>query len=209
MENRGFAIFDEIYYSMLPCYKSVKIVLDKIMALMMILVLSPVLLLISILLWFMGSDAIFIQSRIGLLGNSFSLYKFKTMLDAEKITEKDRITPLGNFLRRSSLDELPQLWNILKGDMSFIGPRPLLEEYLPLYSEAHQKRHWVMPGVTGLAQVNGRNNLSWQEKFDQDVYYQENISLWLDIKILFLTFKYFLKGSEGNHPASKFVGYNN
>ena len=170
--------------------------------------LSPIFIIISIGLLVSGNGVFFVQQRIGLLDRPFILYKFKTMNDDLAKDEKDRITAFGRFLRKSSLDELPQLWNILKEDMSFIGPRPLLEEYLPLYSDKHKKRHWVMPGVTGLAQVKGRNDLSWEEKFDEDVYYQENMSAWLDLKVLFLTVSYFLKGSQGNYPAEKFVGYN-
>ena len=192
---------------MLPCYKSVKMVLDKIIALVLIVLLSPVFIIIIFSLWLSGHGVFFAQQRIGLLEQTFTLYKFKTMDDHISKNEIDRITPIGKILRRFSLDELPQLWNIIKEDMSFIGPRPLLEEYLPLYSDLHSKRHWVMPGITGLAQVKGRNNLSWSEKFDADVYYQEHMSFWLDIKIIFMTINYFIKGSKGNHPASKFVGY--
>ncbi len=192
---------------MLPCYKSVKIVLDKILALVLIVVLSPVFCIIALILLFSGNGVFYTQQRIGLLERPFKLYKFKTMSDSLEANEQSRITSVGKVLRKYSLDELPQLWNILKEDMSFIGPRPLLIEYLPLYSEQHKLRHWVMPGITGLAQVKGKNNLSWKDKFDSDIYYQQNMSFWLDLKVLFLTLAYFLKSNEGSQPAQKFTGY--
>lgn len=192
---------------MLPCYKSIKIVLDKIFALVLAIILAPVFMLIILILVFTGNDVFFSQIRIGFLGRSFVLYKFKTMHDAKGVSDSLRITRFGHFLRKTSLDELPQLWNILKGEMSFIGPRPLLVEYLPLYSDHHQKRHWVIPGITGLAQINGRNNLSWTEKFDLDVDYQENINFWTDLKVSIKTIINLFEGSKGTHIVEKFSGY--
>jgi len=140
----------------------------------------------------LGSPAFFRQTRPGLDGRPFNMVKFRTMTDArgangELLPDADRLTPFGRFLRASSLDELPELWNVLKGDMSLVGPRPLLMDYLPLYSAEQSRRHEVRPGITGWAQINGRNALSWDEKFKLDVWYVDNQSLWLDIKILWLT----------------------
>lgn len=139
-----------------------------------------------------GSPIFFSQLRPGKNGKPFRMVKFRTMTDGRDIhgdllSDKDRLVPFGAFLRSTSLDELPELWNVLKGDMSLVGPRPLLMEYLPLYNERQAKRHLVRPGVTGWAQINGRNALSWDEKFELDVWYVENRTIWLDIKILFLT----------------------
>ena len=145
----------------------------------------------------LGSPVIFKQERPGLNEKKFTLYKFRTMTDerdenGELLPNHIRLTKFGKFLRSTSLDELPELFNILKGDMSFIGPRPLLVEYLPLYNEHQKKRHNVRPGLSGLAQVNGRNELTWEEKFDYDVKYVENVSFLLDIKLIFKTiFKVF------------------
>lgn len=140
----------------------------------------------------LGSPAFFRQTRPGMRGRPFNMVKFRTMTDArgvngELLPDADRLTPFGRFLRASSLDELPELWNVLKGDMSLVGPRPLLMDYLPLYSTEQSRRHEVRPGITGWAQINGRNALSWDEKFKLDVWYVDNRSLWLDIKILWLT----------------------
>ena len=140
----------------------------------------------------LGSPAFFRQTRPGMHGRPFKMVKFRTMTDArgadgELLPDADRLTPFGRFLRASSLDELPELWNVLKGDMSLVGPRPLLMDYLPLYSTEQSRRHEVRPGITGWAQINGRNALSWDEKFKLDVWYVDNRSLWLDIKILRLT----------------------
>lgn len=142
----------------------------------------------------LGSSIFFIQKRPGLNGIVFEMIKFRTMKDASDeqghlLPDSDRLTPFGERLRASSLDELPGFWNVLKGDMSLVGPRPLLVEYLPLYSKEQAKRHNVRPGITGWAQVNGRNAISWEEKFKYDVWYVENQSFWLDIKILLLTVK--------------------
>lgn len=140
----------------------------------------------------LGSPVFFCQLRPGLHGLPFRMIKFRTMTDArgadgELLPDAGRLTSFGRFLRASSLDELPELWNVLKGDMSLVGPRPLLMDYLPLYSAEQSRRHEVRPGVTGWAQINGRNALSWDEKFKLDVWYVDNRSLWLDIKILWLT----------------------
>ena len=142
----------------------------------------------------LGSPAFFRQVRPGMHGQPFEMVKFRTMTDARGadgalLPDADRLTPFGRFLRASSLDELPELWNVLKGDMSLVGPRPLLMEYLPLYSPEQARRHEVRPGITGWAQVNGRNAISWEDKFKLDVWYVDHCSLWLDIKILWLTVK--------------------
>lgn len=160
-----------------------------------LLVLLPVIVIVA---WKirknLGSPVLFKQVRPGKDGNPFEMVKFRTMRDAvdaegEPLPDSERLTPLGNWLRSTSLDELPELWNVLKGDMSLVGPRPLLMEYLPLYNPEQYRRHEVRPGVTGWAQVNGRNAISWEEKFKLDVWYVDNRSFWLDLKIVFLTVK--------------------
>src|SRR5690554_809527 len=172
--------------------------MDIILSLIALIVLSPILLIVALLVRIkLGSPVIFKQERPGLNEKKFTLYKFRTMTDerdenGELLPNHIRLTKFGKFLRSTSLDELPELFNILKGDMSFIGPRPLLVEYLPLYNEHQKKRHNVRPGLSGLAQVNGRNELTWEEKFDYDVKYVENVSFLLDIKLIFKTiFKVF------------------
>ena len=195
-----------------------KRVIDIVVAFLMLLILSPVLILVAVLVKKkLGSPVLFNQTRTGINGTSFEIFKFRTMLDANgddglPLPDAQRMTKFGSFLRASSLDELPGLWNVLRGDMSLVGPRPLLPEYLPLYSPEENRRHEVRPGVTGWAQVNGRNSLSWQEKFKLDVWYVENRSLWLDIKILFLTIKKVIAregiGAEGEVTMSKFTGKN-
>jgi len=166
----------------------------------------------------LGSPVFFRQTRPGKDGRPFQMVKFRTMLDAvnnngEPLPDDQRMTPFGNFLRSSSLDELPGLWNVLRGDMSLVGPRPLLMEYLPLYSKEQYRRHEVRPGVTGWAQVNGRNAISWEEKFKLDVWYVDNQSLWLDMKILFLTVKKVLVkdgiSADGEVTMSRFTGTSN
>ena len=163
----------------------------------------------------LGSPVLFRQVRPGKNGEAFEMIKFRTMRYAvdsagNLLPDSDRITPFGSFLRSSSLDELPELWNVLKGDMSLVGPRPLLMEYLPLYSEDQRRRHEVCPGVTGWAQINGRNALSWDDKFKLDVWYVDNRSFWLDLKILFLTIKKVIIkdgiSAEGEVTMSKFTG---
>lgn len=163
----------------------------------------------------LGSPIIFKQERPGLYGQLFLLYKFRTMTDKKDTTgqllpDALRLTPLGRFLRKYSLDEYPQLWNVIRGDLSLVGPRPLLVEYLPLYTKEQALRHEVKPGITGWAQVNGRNSLSWEEKFKLDVWYVRNHSIYLDIKILFLTvYKVFISdgiNQPGNATMESFKG---
>jgi sugar transferase EpsL len=175
---------------------------DFCCSLILIVIFFLVMIIVAVLVRFrIGSPILFIQKRPGLYGKPFLLYKFRTMT-AEKdssgqlLPDHLRLTKLGKFLRKYSLDELPQLINVLKGDLSLVGPRPLLWKYLPLYSEEQKKRHNVRPGITGWAQVNGRNAISWDEKFKLDLWYVENYSIFLDIKILFLTVYKVLK-SEG------------
>lgn len=170
-----------------------KRLLDIVGALLGLLLLFPVFLGITLAVRRrMGPPALFSQLRAGLGGRPFRLYKFRSMTDARDgdgslLPDADRLTPLGVFLRRTSLDELPQLWNVLCGAMSLVGPRPLLLEYVPLYDERQRKRLSVRPGITGWAQINGRNALTWEEKFELDVWYVEHRSLWLDLKILAAT----------------------
>ena len=174
-------------------YKAIKHSLDRILAILFLIGTSPLLAIIAFLLWIQNNGSpFFSQTRPGKHGKLFTIYKLKTMRDTrddsvDLLTDNLRITPLGKIIRRLSLDELPQLWNILKGDMSFVGPRPLLPEYLPLYSEQQQKRHLAKPGITGWAQVNGRNAISWKQKFEYDLWYIQHQSFILDIKILGMT----------------------
>ncbi|WP_341659350.1 sugar transferase [Vibrio sp.] len=168
---------------------------DSIIALMGLIILAPLLIAIAFKIRSnLGSPILYKQVRPGLNGKPFRMYKFRTMRDAidrngKMLPDSERITPLGSKLRNSSLDELPELWNILKGEMSLVGPRPLLMQYLPLYNSEQRRRHEAMPGITGWAQINGRNAISWEEKFKLDVWYVENRTFWLDIKIIFLTIK--------------------
>ena len=163
---------------------------DVIVSLFLLILFAPILCLVALLVRiFLGSPVIFYQTRPGMNGKLFRIYKFRTMLSSKDLEDKYRMTRFGSMLRDSSCDELPGLWNVLKGDMSLVGPRPLLPEYLPLYSDEQARRHEVRPGITGLAQVNGRNAISWEQKFEYDVQYVDNQSLFLDIKILFLTVK--------------------
>lgn len=173
-----------------------KRLIDFLIALIALLVLSPLLLLIIILLYFanQGAGVFFIQKRPGKKAKIIKVFKFKTMTDKKDdkgnlLPDADRLTKIGKFVRSTSIDELPQLLNVLKGEMALIGPRPLLVQYLPLYNKKQARRHEVRPGITGWAQVNGRNAISWQQKFEYDVWYVDNCSLWLDLKILFLTIK--------------------
>lgn len=168
---------------------------DIVAALLALVLLAPLMLVVALLIRLkLGSPILFRQTRPGRHGQPFEMIKFRTMLDAvdragKPLPDAARLTPLGQRLRASSLDELPELWNVLKGDMSLVGPRPLLMEYLPLYSPRQARRHEVRPGVTGWAQVNGRNALSWEQKFELDVWYVDNRSLWLDMRIVLLTVK--------------------
>lgn len=194
----------------------IKRTLDFILALMALIVFSPVLLVVWCLVRIkLGSPAIFKQERPGLNEKVFRLYKFRTMTNArdengELLPDEVRLTKFGKILRSTSLDELPELWNIVKGDMSIVGPRPLLVRYLPLYNERQKHRHDVRPGFTGLAQVNGRNSISWEEKFEWDVKYVENISFWGDVKIILNTVKVVLKrdgiSSETSVTMEEFSG---
>ncbi len=171
-----------------------KRIVDLLITLPLVIVAAPLMLVISFFIrWKLGTPILFKQQRPGLNGKPFQLYKFRSMSNEKDQTgqllpDQQRITPFGMFLRRYSLDELPQLFNVIKGDVSLVGPRPLLMEYLPLYSERQAKRHLVKPGITGWAQVNGRNAITWEEKFELDVWYVENRSLLLDLRILLLTF---------------------
>ena len=172
-----------------------KRIFDVLAALGGLLLLAPVLLIVALLIRVnLGSPVLFRQTRPGLHGKPFEMIKFRSMLDAydddgQPLPNEQRLTRFGKLLRSTSLDELPELWNVLKGDMSLVGPRPLLVEYLPLYNEHQARRHEMRPGVTGWAQVNGRNAISWEQKFDYDVWYVDNHSLLLDLKILLLTVK--------------------
>lgn len=163
--------------------------MDRCLAIVMLLLLAPLLLVIAVLVWVkLDRKIIFSQERVGLHEKIFKIYKFKTMTDerdaeGQLLPDNERLHPFGNTLRKLSLDELPQLINVIKGDMNFIGPRPLLKEYLAFYSEEEKKRHDTKPGLSGWAQVNGRNSISWQEKFQLDLYYVENQSLKLDMRI--------------------------
>lgn len=175
---------------------------DKFVAVIVLILSSPVLLTAIVLLAIANKGNVwFLQPRPGKGGKIFKVVKFKTMTDEKDaagnlLPDDKRLTAIGNFVRKTSMDELPQLINVLKGDMSLVGPRPLLVEYLPLYNEKQQRRHMVTPGITGWAQVNGRNAISWQQKFELDVWYVDHISFILDIKILFLTVKKVFK-AEG------------
>jgi sugar transferase EpsL len=168
---------------------------DLLLIFLSLPLMFPIYLFIALLVLIrLDSPVLFRQSRPGLNGNVFDMIKFRTMTNEHDangvlLPDRDRLTKFGKFLRSTSLDELPSLWSVLKGDMSLVGPRPLLVEYLPLYSERQARRHEVKPGVTGWAQVNGRNAISWEEKFDLDVWYVDNQSIWLDIKILWMTVK--------------------
>lgn len=189
---------------------------DFIVALLVLIVFAPVLLvLVYLVRKHLGAPVFFTQDRPGLNGKVFKMVKFRTMNSAcdtsgKLLPDEQRLTRLGRFLRATSLDELPELWNVLKGEMSLVGPRPLLVEYLPLYSAEQGRRHDVRPGITGWAQVNGRNAISWEQKFKLDVWYVENRSFWLDIRILFLTVKKVLIrdgiSQQGEATMSRFTG---
>ncbi|HRH33918.1 MAG TPA: sugar transferase [Catalimonadaceae bacterium] len=194
----------------------IKPLIDKTVAFTVLLLASPVLLLMTILLWFANDGKpFFYQRRPGKHGRIFSILKFKTMNDkrgpdGELLSDAERLTPVGSFVRKTSLDELPQLVNVLKGDMSLIGPRPLLIEYLPRYNQRQARRHEVRPGITGWAQVNGRNRLDWPTRFEMDVWYVEHLSFWLDIKIVWMTIHKVFRAADINSTTSatmeKFMG---
>jgi lipopolysaccharide/colanic/teichoic acid biosynthesis glycosyltransferase len=196
----------------------IKRVFDLFVVLASAVVWIPVAALVALLVRYkIGSPVLFVQQRPGLHGKPFLIYKFRTMTNAvdahgEPLPDAQRLTPFGRFLRSTSLDELPELWNILKGDMSLVGPRPLLMEYLPLYSPEQARRHDVRPGLTGWAQVNGRNAVTWAEKFRYDVWYVDHQSLALDVRILLLTVRAVLwrQGitGEGEATVGRFTGNN-
>lgn len=193
-----------------------KRIFDLIIVLGVLPVLLPLILILYCLIYKkIGAPVFFKQIRPGLDGQPFKMIKFRTMTNAcdtngTLLSDAERLTRFGKFLRSSSLDELPELWNVIKGDMSLVGPRPLLMEYLPLYTSEQARRHQMRPGITGWAQVNGRNALSWEKKFKLDVWYVDNQSLWLDIKILFLTLKKVIKrdgiSAEGSATMPYFRG---
>lgn len=200
-------------------YKIVfKKLIDKIAAFVVLFLVLPVLVVCSVLLWFTNQGTpFFLQKRPGLNGKVFAILKFKTMSDAKDangqlLPDAMRLTRIGAIIRKTSLDELPQLWNVLKGDMGLIGPRPLLVEYLPLYNEKQKRRHEVRPGITGWAQVNGRNAISWKQKFEYDVWYVDNCSFALDMKILWMTVQKVFRregiSQEGQATVEKFNGHN-
>lgn len=193
-----------------------KRIIDITIASTALILLSPVYLIVAHKVKKnLGSPVLFRQVRPGLHGKPFEMIKFRTMkdaLDAEgnPLPDSERLTPFGKMLRATSLDEMPELWNVIKGDMSIVGPRPLLMEYLPLYNQEQAKRHNVRPGITGYAQVNGRNAISWEKKFELDTWYVENQSLWLDFKIMLRTIKKVIAkddiSAEGEATMSKFTG---
>ena len=194
----------------------IKRILDITIASTALILLSPVYLIVAHKVKKnLGSPVLFRQVRPGLHGKPFEMIKFRTMKDAldadgNPLPDSERLTPFGKMLRATSLDEMPELWNVIKGDMSIVGPRPLLMEYLPLYNEQQAKRHNVRPGITGYAQVNGRNAISWEKKFELDTWYVENQSLWLDFKIMLKTIKKVIAkddiSAEGEATMSKFTG---
>jgi lipopolysaccharide/colanic/teichoic acid biosynthesis glycosyltransferase len=196
--------------------KFIKRLIDISGACIGLILFAPMIFIIGILIRFtMGSPVIFSQVRPGLHGRPFKMYKFRTMNEARDregnlLPDEQRLTALGNFLRSTSLDELPELWNVLKGEMSLVGPRPLLMEYLDLYTPEQARRHEVKPGVTGWAQINGRNSLSWEEKFKMDVWYVDHWNILLDFKIIFMTFLKVVKrdgiSAQGHATMPKFMG---
>lgn len=193
-----------------------KLLFDKTLALLLIILFLPIYIIVSLLIWLkMGKPILFKQLRPGKDEKIFGIYKFRTMTNEVDengvlLPDEKRLIGVGKFIRSTSLDELPQLFNVLRGEMSFVGPRPLLVEYLPLYSERQKKRHDVLPGITGWAQVNGRNAISWAQKFEYDVWYVENQSFFLDMKILWMTFLKVIKRSDISSNSSatmeKFTG---
>lgn len=196
----------------------IKPLIDRLGALILLILLSPLILFTAILIALtLGTPIVFAQKRPGLQGKIFTIYKFRSMSDerdsgGELLSDAARLKGVGKIVRSLSLDELPQLWNVLRGEMSFVGPRPLLVDYLELYNDEQKQRHNVKPGITGWAQVNGRNAISWEKKFRYDVEYTRKISFWFDLKIIFLTIlKVFKKegiSQEGNVTMDKFNGTN-
>ncbi|MDB1921728.1 sugar transferase [Clostridium tertium] len=198
--------------------KIIKRLIDIIISISGLVILSPIILILIILVYFkLGYPVFFVQERVGKNNKVFKMIKFRTMKDdkdkkGQLLSDEERLTSFGKKLRSLSLDELPELINILKGDMSIVGPRPLLKEYLPIYNKEQLRRHNVLPGLTGWAQINGRNAISWTEKFKLDVWYVDNWSLLLDVKIFFLTIFKVLKregiSQDGNATMEKFNGKN-
>jgi sugar transferase EpsL len=201
---------------MLPGTSPSKRALDLVLTLLSLVILLPVGLLIALLVWlFLGSPVMFRQARPGYRGRPFITYKFRTMTDrrgpdGQLLPDAERLTPFGRLLRSTSLDDLPQLYNVLRGEMSLVGPRPLLMRYLERYTPEQMRRHEVLPGITGWAQVNGRNAIAWEEKFRLDVWYVDHRSFWLDLKILWLTpWKVFKRegiSQPGHVTAEEFKG---
>ena len=187
--------------------RTIKRLFDLVFTIPALIVLSPVLALVFLITYVkLGIPILFRQQRPGLHGKPFILYKFRTMTDAcdvlgKLLPDTERLTEFGRFLRSTSLDELPELFNVLKGDMSLVGPRPLLMRYLERYTPEQMRRHEVRPGITGWAQVNGRNTITWEERFQFDVWYVDNLSLLLDIKIIILTLYKIIKREDINHPG--------
>jgi lipopolysaccharide/colanic/teichoic acid biosynthesis glycosyltransferase len=193
-----------------------KRLLDLVLVIPSLVVLAPVIALVAVVTRFaLGSPVVYRQERPGLIGKPFMLYKFRTMIDAydehkQPLSDAERLTPFGRWLRKFSLDELPQLWNVLKGDMSLVGPRPLVIRYLPRYSPEQFRRHEVRPGLTGWTQTNGRNAISWEQKFAFDVWYVDHLSFWLDVKIIARTLWLVLRranvNAEGHATMPEFMG---
>jgi len=194
----------------------IKRIVDFVLAFCALVLLSPVLIALSAcVLLFIGRPIMFRQERIGFYCRPFVMNKFRTMsnkraTDGSLLPDAQRLTRTGRILRSTSLDELPELWNVLRGEMSLIGPRPLLVEYVPLYTKEQNRRHEVLPGITGWAQVNGRNSLSWEERFSLDVWYVDNRSIWLDIRIFFMTIIRIFRregiSADGSVTMPKFTG---
>ncbi|NJK54942.1 MAG: sugar transferase [Pleurocapsa sp. SU_5_0] len=185
----------------------IKSLVDRLLAAIALIFLSPLIVILAIAIYFnMGSPVVFSQPRGGKNNSIFTFYKFRTMTDqrdrdGKLLSDEQRLTPLGKFLRQSSLDELPQLWNVLRGDMSLIGPRPFVAAYLERYTPEQARRHVVAPGITGWAQINGRNSLSWEEKFQLDLWYIDHWSLWLDFKILIQTILKVINNNDINQQG--------
>jgi lipopolysaccharide/colanic/teichoic acid biosynthesis glycosyltransferase len=194
----------------------VKRSLDLIISMILLIFFGPVFIIVALMIYIvLGPPMLFIQTRPGLNGRPFEIIKFRTMMEIihqndNSLSDEKRLTAFGEFLRSTSIDEIPELWNVIKGDMSLVGPRPLLMEYLPLYSKEQNRRHEVRPGITGQAQINGRNAISWEKKFALDVWYVDNQSFWLDLGILFQTLKkVFLRegiSAEGEATMPRFTG---
>lgn len=195
-----------------------KRVLDLTFSLVSVIIFIPVYFIVGLLVYFkLGLPIFFVQERVGKNGNIFKMYKFRTMLnskdkDGNLLSDEERLTRFGSILRSTSIDELPELFNVIKGEMSLIGPRPLLVDYLSLYSKRQMKRHDVLPGLSGWAQVNGRNSITWSQKLELDVWYVENWSLWLDVKIMLMTIFKVIKrqgvSQQGVMTVERFNGMN-